>query len=76
MLNKSTIDKMLDMPDERLWSMIRLITSAWGVSLNDKQLDSKKLRRLRALLSEITDNDIERVLYLSERYKNGGDYAG
>lgn len=72
MLNKAMINKMLEMPDERLTSMLKIVLSASGIDLGGKKLDEKTVRRLRALLSEVTDSDIERAAYLIDKYKRGG----
>ena len=71
MINKKNIDKMLEMPDERLWTMFKLVLSGAGVNLGGGEMNPKTVRKLRALLREVTDNDIERVLYLADIYKRG-----
>lgn len=72
MFNKSMIDKMLTMPDDRLLSMLKLVLGSSGIDMGDNKIDAKTVRKIRALLSKITDDDIERVSYLAEVYKNGG----
>ena len=79
MINKSLIDKMLAMPDDKLLAMMKIILSGSGIALSgDKKgrgldrVDEKTLRKLRSVLAEITDGDIERVTYLAEVYQNGG----
>lgn len=81
MINKSLIDKMLAMPDDKLLAMMKIILSGSGISLSgdkDKKgkgtdrMDEKTIRKLRSVLAEITDEDIERVTYLAEVYQNGG----
>ncbi len=72
MFNKSMIDKMLDMPDDRLLAMLRMLLGSSGIDMGDKKIDEKTIRRIRALLSNITDADIERVTYLVDVYKHGG----
>ncbi|MBO5256833.1 MAG: hypothetical protein J6C42_04940 [Clostridia bacterium] len=76
MINKSLIDKMLAMPDDKLLAMMKIILSGSGVTLagdkKGKTVDEKTLRKLRSVLAEITDGDIERVTYLAEVYQNGG----
>jgi hypothetical protein len=71
MINKKNIDKMLEMPDERLWAMLKLVLGGAGVNLGSGEMNPKTVRKLRALLGEVTDNDIERVLYLADIYKRG-----
>lgn len=72
MINKAMIDKMLEMPDDRLLAMLRIVMSSSGIDLGGKTPDAKTIRKIRALLREITDDDIERVTYLADRYKHGG----
>ena len=72
MITKSSIDKLLEMPDDRLWSMLKVLLSGVGINMHDKKYDPKNMRKIRSLLSEITDSDIERISYLSDVYKQGG----
>lgn len=74
MLNKALIDKMLEMPDDKLLVMLKIILSGSGFETSGKEMnkiDEKTLRKLRRVLAEITDDDIGRVTYLTEVYKNG-----
>lgn len=70
--NKKTIEKMLEMPDDRLLAMLKIVLGSAGIDLGKKSPDAKTVKKIRALLSEITDEDIARVTYLAERYRNGG----
>ena len=72
MLNKAMINNMLGMPDEKLTTMLKVVLSATGIDLGGKNLDEKTVRRLRALLSEVTDADIQRATYLIDKFKRGG----
>ena len=72
MITKSSIDKLLEMPDERLWSMLKVLLGGAGINMHDKKYDPKNMRKIRSLLGEITDSDIERISYLSDVYKQGG----
>ena len=74
MINKAMIDRMLEMPDDRLLVMLKLMMSGSGIETSGKsmnRMDDKTVRKLRRVLAEITDDDIERVTYLTEVYKNG-----
>lgn len=73
MLNKSAIDKMLDMPDDKLLIMLNLVIGSAGIDLGDKKLDSCTVKRIRTLLREITDDDINRLTYLVGVYKGGAN---
>ena len=72
MLTKKNIDKMLEMPDDRLGSMIRLTLAAAGADTSNLKLDETAIRRIRAVLTEVTDADLERAAILMERYRTGG----
>lgn len=72
MINKAMIDKMLEMPDDRLLSMLQIVLKSAGIDLGRKAPDAGTVRKIRALLHEITDEDIDRVTCLMERYTNGG----
>ena len=74
MLNKAMIDKMLAMPDDKLLVMLKIVLSGSGVELSGKGtdgIDKKTLRKLRGVLTEITDDDIGRVTRLAEVYRHG-----
>ncbi len=71
MINKKAIDKMLEQPDDKLIMMLKIVMSGAGIDFPGKKIDEKTVRKIRALLSEITDDDIERVTYLSGVYKSG-----
>lgn len=72
MINKATINKMLEMPDDKLVSMLKFVMSASGIDMGDKRLDESTVRKLRGVLREVTDEDIARAMFLIDRYKRGG----
>ena len=60
-IDKNTINMLLKMSDERLWSTLRFALSRSG---NDFIKDLKRpddISKLREVLSRLTDEDIERV---------------
>lgn len=71
MINKSNIEKMLEMPDDKLLMMLKLVMGSAGIDMGSKKIDEKTVKKIRALLSEITDEDIDRITYLSGVYKSG-----
>lgn len=74
MLSKAMIDRMLEMPDEKLLMMLKIVMSGAGLETAGKglnRIDEKSLRKLRCVLAEVTDSDLERVSRLTEVYKNG-----
>ena len=72
MLTKKNIDKMLELNDDRLAAMLRLTLAASGADTSNLRLDETALRRIRAVLAEVTDSDLERAAVLLERYRTGG----
>ena len=71
MINKCMIDKLLEMPDDKMLMMLKVVMSSAGIDMSGKKFDEKSIRKLRALLSEITDSDIDRISSLVDIYKNG-----
>ena len=72
MINKAMIDKMLEMQDDKLVTMLKMVLASTGVDISSKPIDKKTVGKIRALLTEITDEDLSRVFYLADRFKNGG----
>ena len=66
------IEKMLEMPDEKLSAMLKIVLSTAGFDTKGKDFNERTIKKIRSLLSEVTESDIERFTYLIERYKNGG----
>ena len=74
MLNKAAVDKLLEMPDDKLLPMLRFLLTGLGADDPDrylKRLDQKTLPKLRRTLTEVSERDLERLSYLMEVYKNG-----
>lgn len=68
-LDKKMIDQMLSLPDDKLWQMFQLLSMGSGLKMGDKAPDPAGMRKLRAVLEDITDADIARVLGLIDLYK-------
>ena len=71
-INKAMIDKMLSLPDDKMLMMLRIVMSGAGADLPAGKLDASAAAKIRAVLGEVTEADIERVTYLAGRYRNGG----
>ncbi len=69
MLNRAVIDKMLSMTDDKLIMMLKLVMGGAGVEMGDKRIDEKSIKKIRAILTEISDDDISRITYLMSVYK-------
>ena len=72
MINKAAINKLLEMPDERLIGMLRILLGGLGADLPLEKLDEKAMKRLRALLEAVTDEDLERIGVLTSVWQKGG----
>lgn len=64
MLNKNAIKKMLEMPDDKFIMMLNLVLGSAGIDMGNKKIDGKTVKKIRALLKEVTDDDIARLTYL------------
>jgi len=72
MINKKSIDKLLEMPDDRFLAMMKLLLGSTGVDISDRKFDEKNVRKIRAVLKEVTDEDLIRIDTLIQRYREGG----
>ncbi len=72
MLTKKTIDQMLALPDDRMAAMLRMVLAAAGADPSGLKLDERSVRKLRAVLSALTDEDLARIGTLAERWRTGG----
>ena len=64
MLNKNAIEKMLEMPDDKFSMMLNLVLGSAGLDMGSTKIDGKTVKKIRALLKEVTDDDIARLTYL------------
>ena len=69
-IDKKIIDNMLALPDEKLWQMLKVLMAANGANVSDKTMNPASMRKLRAVLSAVTEYDIERVTTLMDLYKS------
>lgn len=72
MINKKSIDKLLEMPDDRFLAMMKLLLGSTGVDISDRKFDETNVRKIRAVLKEVTDEDLIRIDALIQRYREGG----
>ena len=72
MITKKNIDKLLEMPDDRMAAMLRVVLAASGVDTSAMSFDETSAKKLRAVLAELTDGDLERIGTLAERWRRGG----
>ena len=57
-LDRKTLDGFLRLPDDKLWQLLRLLA---GPNHSIGEVDTEKVRKLRAVLSALTDADLERI---------------
>ena len=67
-IDKKTLNGFLNLSDEKLLSVLRLLT---GGSVSFKEPDAATMRGIRHMLSQITDSDLDRASYLMDLYKRG-----
>lgn len=68
-LDRKTITMLSGMPNDRLWSTLKLFASGMGMELSERKRHRIDYDALRYTLSRITDEDICRVNEISETYK-------
>lgn len=65
MVDKKMLSQLLTLPDEQLLQMLQLLSGgAFPMP------DATKMRRFRAVLREITDEDLCRIATLAAVYQN------
>ena len=72
MITKKTIDQMLSLPDDKMAAMLKLVLTTAGADPSGLKFDERTVRRLRAVLGELTDADLSRISALTERWRTGG----
>ncbi len=68
-IDKKTIDKVLKLNDDGLWSVIQMIIAKSGVSSLKNIERPKDMSKIRDTLSKLTDEDIERAMLLLKKGK-------
>ena len=68
-IDKKTIDKVLKLNDEGLWTVIQMIISKSGVKGLKEIEKPKDMSKIRDTLSKLTDEDIERAMTILKKGK-------
>lgn len=68
-IDKKTINTLLSLPDDKLWSAVRLFASSSGISLGRNAASPSDMAKLRNTLSNLTEADISRAGELIKNYK-------
>ncbi len=67
-IDKKTLNGFLNLSDEKLLSVLRLLT---GGRISFEEPDAAAMRGIRHMLSQVTDGDLDRVSELMTLYKQG-----
>ncbi|MBO5374794.1 MAG: hypothetical protein J6A54_05045 [Clostridia bacterium] len=68
-IDKNTINMLLKMSDDRLWSTLKFAMSRSGNDIMKDLKQPEDLSKLREVLAGLTDDDIDRVSELLEKGK-------
>ena len=68
-IDKKTIDKILKLNDDGLWSVIQMIISKSGVNGLKSIERPKDMTKIRDTLGKLTDEDIERAMQILKKGK-------
>ena len=69
-IDKKTVDKIAGMPDDRLWKMILSLGASKGLDLSSVRVSSAELDKIRAALTQMTDEDIIRAMEILDACKD------
>ncbi len=69
-IDKKTVDKIAGMPDDRLWKMILSLGASKGLDLSSVRVSSAELDKIRAALTQMTDEDIVRAMEILDACKD------
>ncbi|MBS5724614.1 MAG: hypothetical protein KHW59_02405 [Clostridiales bacterium] len=69
-IDKRTVDKIAGMPDDRLWKMILSLGASKGIDLSSIKVSPAELDKIRAALTQMTDEDIVRAMEILEACKD------
>jgi len=70
-IDKRTLDMIASLPDDQLWSMIKLVSGNIGAGVESKKPSPEEIKNIRLAIASISDNDIERASEIFKLYKRG-----
>ena len=79
-LDKNTVHSFSEMSDERLFRTLKMLASALGMELPERQRNRFHYEAIRRTLAQITEEDIARMNEIGDMYKRfknerrGGGY--
>lgn len=71
-IDKKTIDNILKLDDDQLWSVIQILLKRSGYDNLKGIQRPKDMSAIRKALSNLSESDIERAMELLKRGKNNG----
>lgn len=69
-INKKQMEMLTSLPDDALRKIIRSLGSSSGFDLSGMNITSAELDRLRSVLREMDESDIERAAQILKNSKN------
>ncbi|MDD6094133.1 MAG: hypothetical protein PUC29_00090 [Clostridia bacterium] len=69
-INKKQMEMLTSLPDDALRKIIRSLGSSSGFDLSGMEITSSELDRLRAVLREMDESDIDRAAQILKNSKN------
>lgn len=69
-INKKQMEMLTSLPDDALRKIIRSLGSSSGFDLSGMNISSAELDRLRSVLREMDESDIERAAQILKNSKN------
>jgi len=66
--DRKTVDTLIDMPDEKLGALAALLAASKGLT-RDGGLKPDSARKLKEVMRNLSDGDIERISELIDVYK-------
>lgn len=68
-IDKKTINSILGLPDDKLLQMINLLAGSMGMSSVSDKIKPETVVKIRAVLNQVTDADLDRAGELINIYK-------
>ena len=68
----NALNRLLSLPDDKLWQMICKIASHSGVSISSAMPPREEMTKLRSLLSGAENVDYNQALSIIEQHKRKG----
>ena len=70
-IDKNTINAILKLDDEQLWSVIQLVAKKSGLSIDSKKRP-ENMDKIRDALSNVSEGDLDKVTELLKRGMGNG----